>query len=77
MLLIGFRSQWSLKNEVHKIVEKSLKNTCGGVFFKNVVDLEPVDLLKHDLCYRHFLKTWLKLSKDLFEQVMMAASIVQ
>ena len=35
-----------VKNEVHKIVEKSLKNACGGFFLKNVVDLQPVDLLK-------------------------------
>ena len=66
-----------VKNEVHKIVEKSLKNACGGFFLKNVVDLQPVDLLKHDHHCRNFLKTLLKLSKDLFEQPMMAASILR
>ena len=57
--------------------EKSLKNTSEGVFFKTVLKLQLVDLLNHDLLKRIFLRTLIKLSKDLFEQAMVAVSIVQ
>ena len=58
-------------------LEKSLKNTCEGVFLNKVVESEPVDLLNNDLLKRIFLRTLIKLSKDLFEQVMLAISIVR
>ena len=57
--------------------EKSLKNTSEGVFFKTVLKLQLVDLLNNDLLKRIFLRTLIKLSKDLFEQAMVAVSIVQ
>ena len=60
-----------------KYLEKSLKNTCEEVFKKNVLDLQPVDLLNNDLLNRIFLSTLMKLSKDVFEQGMVAVSIVQ
>ena len=60
-----------------KYLEKSLKNTCEEVFKKNVLDLKPVDLLNNDLLNRIFLSTLMKLSKDVFEQGMVAVSIVQ
>ena len=37
----------------------------------------PVDLLNNDLLNRIFLRTLIKLSKDLFEQAMVAVSIVR
>ena len=55
-----------------KYLEKSLKNTCEENFLKNVVDSQPVDLLNKDLFNRIFLRTLIKLSKDLFEQAMVA-----
>ena len=60
-----------------KYLEKSLKNTCEEVFKKNVLDLQPVDLLNNDLLNRIFLSTLMKLSKDVFEQGMVAVSTVQ
>ena len=60
-----------------KYLEKSLKNTCEGVFLYNVVESQPVDLLNNDLLKRIFLRTLIKLSKDLFEQAMLAISIVR
>ena len=57
-------------------LEKSLKNTCEGVFL-NVVESQPVDLLNNDLLKRIFVRTLIKLSKDLFEQAMVAISIVR
>ena len=60
-----------------KYLEKCLKNTCEEVFKKNVLDLQPVDLLNNDLLNRIFLSTLMKLSKDVFEQGMVAVSIVQ
>ena len=60
-----------------KYLEKSLKNTCEEVFKKNVLELQPVDLLNNDLLNRIFLSTLMKLSKDVFEQGMVAVSIVQ
>ena len=60
-----------------KYLEKSLKKTCEEVFKKNVLDLQPVDLLNNDLLNRIFLSTLMKLSKDVFEQGMVAVSIVQ
>ena len=58
-------------------LEKSLKNTCEGVFLNKVVESQPVDLLNNDLLKRIFLRTLIKLSKDLFEQAMLAISIVR
>ena len=58
-------------------LEKSLKNTFEGVFLYNVVESQPVDLLNNDLLKRIFLRTLIKLSKDLFEQAMLAISIVR
>ena len=58
-------------------LEKSLKNTCEGAFLYNVVESQPVDLLNNDLLKRIFLRTLIKLSKDLFEQAMLAISIVR
>ena len=58
-------------------LEKSLKNTCEWVFLNKVVESQPVDLLNNDLLKRIFLRTLIKLSKDLFEQVMLAISIVR
>ena len=60
-----------------KYLEKSLKNTCEEVFLKNVLNLQPVDLLNKDLLNRISLRTLIKLSKDLFEQVMVAVSILR
>ena len=51
-----------------KYLEKSLKNTCEGVFLENVEDLQPVDLLNNDLLNTIFLRTLIKLSKDLLNQ---------
>ena len=58
-------------------LEKSLKNTREGVFLNNVVDSQPVDLLNNDLLSIIFLRTLIKLSKDLFELAMVVISIVR
>ena len=63
--------------ELMKYLEKSLKNTCEGAFLKNILDLQPVDLLNNDFVNRIFLRTLIKLSKYLFEQAMVAVSIVR
>ena len=58
-------------------LEKSLKNTRAGVFLNNVVDSQPLDLLNNDLLSIIFLRTLIKLSKDLFELAMVVISIVR
>ena len=63
--------------ELMQYSEKSLKNTCGGNFLKNVAESQPIDLLNNDLLNRIFLRILIKLSKDLFEQAMVAVSIVR
>ena len=60
-----------------KYLEKSLKNTCEGVFLKNVMDSQPVDLFNNDLLNRIFLRNLIKLSNNLFEQAIVAISIVR
>ena len=60
-----------------KYLEKSLKNNCEGVYLKNVVDSQPVDLFNNDLLNRIFLRTLIKLSNNLFEQAIVAISIVR
>ena len=40
--------------ELMKCLEKSLKNTCEGVFFLNVLNLKPADLRNNTLLNRIF-----------------------
>ena len=51
-----------------KYLGKSLKNTCEEVFLENVVDSQPEDLLNNGLLNTIFLRTLIKLSKDLLNQ---------
>ena len=46
-------------------------------FKKNALDLQLVDLLNNGLLNIIFLKTLLKLSKDLFQLVVVTVSTVQ
>ena len=60
-----------------KYLEKSLKNTCEGVFLENVEDSQPVDLLNNDLL-NNFFEDFNKIIKRLIEpKTMVAISIVR